>query len=385
MGGIGKTDLAVQYVYEFENSFSAVFWVDAASSSQLLTDFAKIAITLGIEDPAHPDDLITNQKAAISWLASWREHVDDPIRSKPWLLVFDNADDVGLLAEYWPTRGFGCVIVTSRDPLAKSVSSFGIAGVDLEPFTNEEGSELVRLLTTSDGSKAEIEASAVMNTLLDGLPLGIVQMAGIIRRREWSIQDFVEKFRGDQQYRTYRTMDNPIQRRRYGNTLATAWQFDDLDKDTTKLLKVLALLNPDRIQEQMFLKYINEARDPKLLESDEAFDEARSVLLSSSIIRRNKMRRELWIHRVPQHEIRSQTPADLLYELFGLAVCIVANSWPGHSGNMGARHKISRWKSCEEYFPHLQYLHVIHTGYTEQWKSLKPNEQFANLMEEAAR
>ena len=57
----------------------------------------------------------------------------------PWLLIFDNADSLDALEDYSPTRGTGSVLITSRDSGEKSLWSFEISGLDLEPFSEDEG------------------------------------------------------------------------------------------------------------------------------------------------------------------------------------------------------------------------------------------------------
>lgn len=39
MGGMGKTDLAVEYAYAMRQKFGAIFWLEAGGVSQLASDF----------------------------------------------------------------------------------------------------------------------------------------------------------------------------------------------------------------------------------------------------------------------------------------------------------------------------------------------------------
>lgn len=51
MGGIGKTDLAVEYAFSRRSKFGAVFWLEPGGVSQLASDFGRIATQLGLESP----------------------------------------------------------------------------------------------------------------------------------------------------------------------------------------------------------------------------------------------------------------------------------------------------------------------------------------------
>ena len=60
-----------------------------------------------------------------------------------WLLVSDGVDDLKLQrAKYWPAFGTGAVLVTSRDPMAKSQFLFENAGIDMKPFSDDDGGAL---------------------------------------------------------------------------------------------------------------------------------------------------------------------------------------------------------------------------------------------------
>src|SRR5271167_4756372 len=43
LGGVGKTQLAIEYVYQYRNDYNPVFWINVADNSALLTGFKEIA------------------------------------------------------------------------------------------------------------------------------------------------------------------------------------------------------------------------------------------------------------------------------------------------------------------------------------------------------
>lgn len=81
----------------------------------------------------------------------------------------------------------------------------------------------------------------------------MTQMAGFIRKRHLSIREFVDLYATDARYAEIHDAGNPVQEHRYGYTLATAYNFLGLSTHATRLLQLLAFMNPDRIQEYIFV------------------------------------------------------------------------------------------------------------------------------------
>ena len=46
LGGIGKTQTAIEYAYRYAREYEAVLWVSADSHELLVSDFARLAQTL---------------------------------------------------------------------------------------------------------------------------------------------------------------------------------------------------------------------------------------------------------------------------------------------------------------------------------------------------
>lgn len=63
MGGIGKTDIAVEYAYLQKQRSGAVFWLEAGGVSQLASDFGRMATHLGLESSEEAKDLIRASKS----------------------------------------------------------------------------------------------------------------------------------------------------------------------------------------------------------------------------------------------------------------------------------------------------------------------------------
>ncbi|MGH3692626.1 MAG: TIR domain-containing protein [Pseudonocardiaceae bacterium] len=103
MGGVGKTQLAAEYVWRFANDYDAVWWVEAEQADLIGAQFARFAVEWGVAEPG------TQLGPAVRALFA-------RLRARGrWLVVLDNAVSPEAVRP-WVPAGPGHVFVTSRDP-----------------------------------------------------------------------------------------------------------------------------------------------------------------------------------------------------------------------------------------------------------------------------
>jgi tetratricopeptide (TPR) repeat protein len=102
-GGIGKTQIAVEYAYRHAHDYEAVLWVDASSRESLLRDFAALADLLDL-----PERNLADQDSIVRAVKLWLE------AHEHWLLIFDQADQPVRLLEFLTIKNSGCILLTSR-------------------------------------------------------------------------------------------------------------------------------------------------------------------------------------------------------------------------------------------------------------------------------
>jgi tetratricopeptide (TPR) repeat protein len=102
LGGVGKSQLAIEYAYRHTSGYDLVWWVAAEQPAAIPGQLVALARRLGL--PEH-----TEQPETVH--ALW-----DALRQRDrWLLIFDNAEHPADLRPWWPPN-FGWVLVTSRNP-----------------------------------------------------------------------------------------------------------------------------------------------------------------------------------------------------------------------------------------------------------------------------
>ncbi|KAI1669670.1 Tetratricopeptide repeat [Pyrenophora tritici-repentis] len=356
LGGMGKSELAVEYAHTRKEHFEAVFWLSADDSSILAAEFAKIAQELGLQPEDDAQDLAASRDVVIGWLANPRRTAADPEsphNEVNWLLVFDNVDNQDVLSDYWPKTGRGSVLVTSRDPFAR----YGLHtkfGLDLAPLSKEESTTLIQQLTMVKADQAQQGALFEIAEKLGGFPLSIQTMSGVFKKLRLSYNSFLHYYNEVGIKRLHEQAGDTQSEK--SRSLVTLWALEELSKKTRALLELLSILDPDEIPEDLLISKSNSG--PHDLEdypcSAEEYYAARSELLSSSLISQNPEQEKISLHRLIQETTRRDMDSDQLVKVYNTAIQLTVNTWPFQS--MKEHHFKARFKKCESLFPSVLRL-----------------------------
>src|SRR5712692_365507 len=187
LGGIGKTQVALHYVYRFQKAYSHVLWVTADSLASLAAEFVRLARDLELPEKDEKDQGKIVQ-AVQRWL---REYLD-------WLLVLDNVEDLSLVSSFIPAKHLGSVLLTTRRQVTEPVAQ----AVVLEILSDDEGALLLlkrakRLALDASLDEAPTSEVAVARTIsqhLGGLPLALDQAGAYIAETGCSLSDYLDLF-----------------------------------------------------------------------------------------------------------------------------------------------------------------------------------------------
>src|SRR5205085_6090029 len=284
LGGIGKTQAAAEYAFRYGDDYADVFWVLAATRDTLVADFVRLAERLDLPEKDEQDQqqMVTAVKR---WLAA---HED-------WLLILDNADDLGLAKEFLPSSHKGYILFTTRAQATGAIA----ASVEVEKLMPQEGtllllrwSKLLDMDTPLEQAQAKDRAAALrIVRKMDGLPLALVQAGAYVEETGCTLSDYL---------RLYATHRKELLARHsrlmldYPETVATTWslsfqQIEQQSPAAADLLRLCAFLAPDAIPEELLTRGAAEpstvlgvvAADPFKL------NEALEVLRRYSLVRRD--------------------------------------------------------------------------------------------------
>ena len=379
-GGMGKTQIAAEFVFAHKPQFDAVFWIYADKAGKIAESFTRAALELGLVaiDSVDSRDHVVTRDLFKGWLANPTKNSDPTdesvIDQASWLIIFDNADDPEELEEFWPLDGPGCVLFTSRDPLAKHSSYLAVNGTDLKPFDVDEGAKFLSKLTRKDEDSSEVVK------ILDGFPLAITQMAGVIIRRQLTFHEFADTYNEEES--RIELMQLRLDQRRnrsgYEHTVASVWALESL-KHSRALLEVLSFLDPDRIQEAIFTTQPEVVELDLFPKSNIAYQSARTELLQCSLISRHA--EKIQVHRMIQDTARAKIGKAKVIEVFSATVALVSSVWPFQEFDW--RHGIGRWRKCEQLFSHVKSLEQHYNRLKPSRKSFEEDLQFAKLLTDA--
>ena len=291
MGGVGKTQLAIEYAHRFASSYAVVWWVDAEQTALVGEQLAALAPRVGVAVSGRVD---ADALAVLAWLR----------HEGGWLVVFDNAEDPAGLRP-WVSDGPGHTLVTSRHPNWTLVSE----AVEVDVLARSESVELLgRQVPGIDPGIAD-----ALGGEMGDLPLALAQAAAYLGETHMSPVRYLEKFRTRRAWMLDRGLDMA-----YGGTINTAWSLalDQLSRSApaaVQLLELCAQLGPDPIPIELFddhpevleppLRDVIDGTDPQ---SD--LDDTIAAVLAYSLARRSD--NTVQLHRLVATVIRNQQPPD---------------------------------------------------------------------------
>jgi GTPase SAR1 family protein len=360
-GGVGKTTIAKAFIDRHTQDFDAIFWVCSETEGKLSTAFNSIAAELGLLDSVDFGNSVISRNRLLDWLCNPLKHSRGTEETEDlppslesmanWLLVFDNADDLAILTEYWPINGVGSLLMTSRDPLAKRHMYSG-DGIDLEGFNTENAAAFLQHLAEG---KLDVNHDDVVHLAdrIQGLPVLLVAITSMMEALGLSVQEFLEYYEERQfQSDIYKLKiedGDKNEQRSFFDILA----FENFDVEALRLLEMLSLLDPDSIPEFLLTPSKDDMDLPdKYPRTEEAYTTARNYLERRSLISRDMDKQELTIHRVIQESVRARMSDNILRDTLQGAINLVTRAWSPTAGRWD--YVMDRWSQCGLLFPHIE-------------------------------
>lgn len=354
LGGIGKTQIAIEYVYRYHNEYQVILWVRGDTREKMLADIATLATLLNLKE-RHEQEQRHVVEAVRIWLR----------KNTKWLLIIDNVEDLRLVQTLLPSAGRGHILLTTRTQTTGNVAQC----IDLEKMTIEE-STLFLLKRTKrvppeamlqDAPDTDLQKAQVIAELLDGLPLALDQAGAYIEETGCSLTNYLCRFQD--QHKKLLDMRGGFDFDHPASIKATfSSSFEKVEKISpaaVELLRFCAFLYPDAIPEDLIINGASELGNTlQSLTSDTILlDEVLGLLRKFSLVRRHADTNTLSVHRLLQIVLQDSMNDKTQRMWIERSARAVNQALPDVN-------EFSRWHLVQPYIPHVQHC----VAHSEMWK-----------------
>ncbi|MFH1679589.1 MAG: tetratricopeptide repeat protein, partial [Candidatus Eisenbacteria bacterium] len=247
LGGVGKSQVALQYAHRYSYEYDYVWWMNAEDRAGLSGDYVKAARSLEtIGELKLPGSGPEYEPEIVNAMRDWLDANDR------WLVIMDNASGQRDLRGFIPSSSSssGHLLITSRNP------DWDYPCHHLGVMSEEAAVDLLLSMTESD----DREGAAALARELGYLPLALAHAAAYMSRRgmEMTFGEYLERFR----QKGLDVQDKLNLPRGPEATLSTTWEMaleriGDQSPAGLQLMDLCSYLAPTEIREE----FIREAPD----------------------------------------------------------------------------------------------------------------------------
>ena len=336
LGGIGKTQTAIEYAHRYRNDYNAVFFIRTDTETALTAGMIEIAGVLAL-----PGRDAKDQNETVAAVKRWLLEHDR------WLLIADNADELALVKNVLPFDAPGQILLTTRAAGTGAVAE----AVKVKKMEPEEGAHfLLRragLLGRASGHQSapgdQQTAARELSIKLDGLPLALDQAGAFIEETPSSPIEYLQLYA--EAGAELRRIGKPEHDSVHATFSLAFEKVEGASRAAADLLRLCAFFAPDQIPEEIF---INGA--PELGENLGALATntlGRTQMIGQacrfSLLHRDAISKALSIHRQVQAVLRDMMAEKGEERLWAeRAVRAVNRTFPDVA--------FSTWPLCDRFF-----------------------------------
>ncbi len=298
VGGIGKTQIALEYAYRFRDDYATVLWLRAETPETLFAGLRALMDAFDLpekQDRLHPQIL----SAIKNWL---KEHSN-------WLLILDNVEEFALVRELLPYPCMGHVLLTTR----RQEASASWHCLNLQPWSPEEGvlfllhrAGLLPQQAPLESAADELRKQATgICQELGGLPLALDQAGAYLEETGCTLIGYQQRFQERQgMLLSWRGSEHFAHPDPVTTTILLAVErVEQQFPATAELLRLCAFLACDGIPEELITRQSAEILGPILYAAaNDPFemDTMYATVRATSLMQLNVQTRLLSIHRLVQ-------------------------------------------------------------------------------------
>jgi len=334
MGGIGKTELATQFIHRNIDTYEIIWWIRAEHQDRVRDALVKLGQRLELRQASMDSARDRTVKAVLETMQSdaWPS----------WLLVFDNVANPLDLQQYIPdSRPGGHVIITARP---RNWPSYIVAdGIEVPPFTDAESVSFLRRTVpglaegprnATEDARRVSEATRLATTL-GNLPIAVEHAAAYLAETGQTVRQYLTRFTENaHQLLSEQPTDSDL-----ASPVSGTWAMSItlLAADAEHLFNLCSFFSPEPIATRLFLQRTAGVEDPpglaELLSSPQRFRAAANQLHRLSLARVDGARDLIHVHRVVQAVTKGRLRVgriEAFHAYRAAADTLLANSNPGN-------------------------------------------------------
>lgn len=297
LGGIGKTQIALEYAYRYRSDYKYVFWLHAGERTSIISDLATVARQSKCIPIKEESQLEVIALQVLKWLNN----------QEKCLIVLDNLDDVSVARGLLPTLESDChVLLTTRDPDVKKIPS---EGIEITELSEADATQLLIQLSKFQPNTESISQATHIVQELGALPLAIDQASAFIKILGFA--NFLTAFHSSKLQFLKVCPDGNSE---YPMSLFATWSLglERLSSNAIELAELLAFMNPDEI----LVEFLEagclglSVNMMQIIENKFVFAAALRELSSSSFIKLRDCGAKISMHRLVQCVIRERLMED---------------------------------------------------------------------------
>ena len=338
MGGVGKTELATEYIHRNIDLYDVVRWIRAEHHDRVREALVSLARRL---DPRLASTDSGRERTITAVLEKLRSEA-----GPSWLLVYDNVANPFDLERYLPaSRPEGHIIVTLRQrnwPSTRKADA-----VEISPFTEKEAISFLRHrvpgLAAADAEEPasqeedtrRADQAARLAAELGYLPIAIDHAAAYLTETARSVDEYLVRFTQNAHSLLGEQHGGANLHAHVSGTWALSNEL--LTDDARHLFNLCAFFSPEPIAAKLFLQDMAGIHAPPgiadFLSSPQRFRAAASQLHRLSLAKVDAARDLIQMHRVVQAVTQGRLQEDHidLFKAYRAAVdTLLANSNPGN-------------------------------------------------------
>lgn len=306
MGGVGKTEIATEYIHLHRHKYEIIWWIRAEQTDRVRDALVKLGQRLGVGPVSPESGRDRTIGAVLETLASGRR--------PNWLLVYDNAAQPLELQRYLPAcPPGGHIIITSR--LQNWPGYIEADSIEVSPFTRDEAISFLRRRVPALGANRRLSAeederrngeAGRLAEALGHLPIAVEHAAAYLTETAETVDEYLTRFEKN----PHGLLSEHLTE--FPASVSATWSVSTarLSPDAEHLFNLCAFFAPEPIAVELFLGHAEAVSEPpglrEFLSSSPRFRAAATLMHRFSLVKVDGARDLIQMHRVVQAVTRDQ-------------------------------------------------------------------------------